>query len=67
MARRKKTPDARPAAKTAAAPSFETLLARKASTDPHAWEAMLNLNKMRAARRKQERDAPPAPATKDRD
>ena len=64
MPRRKKKPAAEPAA---APPSLDALLAAKAATDPHAWEAMLNLNKIRSARRKMTQgDAPPT-ATKDRD
>jgi hypothetical protein len=53
----------------AAPPPIDALLAAKAASDPHAWEAMLNLNKMRAARRKLERSDAAAtdPATKDRD
>lgn len=53
---RKTKPPARPAAK-ADAPSLETLLARQAGNDPRAWEAMLNLNKMRSAQRRRHRDA----------
>ena len=34
---------------------------------PPAWEAMLNLNKMRSARRKLAQSDAPPPATKDRD
>jgi len=64
MARRKKLSPAKPATPP---PSLETLLAAKAATDPHAWEAMLNLNKMRSVRRQQEKAAPARPATKDRD
>ena len=39
-----------------AAPAFDALLTAKAADDPRAWEAMLNLNKMRAAQRKAARE-----------
>jgi|APSaa5957512493_1039668.scaffolds.fasta_scaffold324563_1 hypothetical protein len=64
MPRREKKPPATPAA---APPSLDALLAGQAATDPHAWEAMLNLNKMRSARRKLAQSDAPPPATKDRD
>ena len=64
MPRRKKKPPAEPAA---APPSLDALLAAKAATDPHAWEAMLNLNKMRSARRKMAQADIPQTETKDRD
>ena len=64
MPRRKKKLTATPAE---APPSLDALLAAKAATDPHAWEAMLNLNKMRSAQRKQgQPDAQPT-STKDRE
>ncbi len=53
---RKTKPPAKQAAK-AEPPSLETLLARQAGNDPRAWEAMLNLNKMRSAQRRRDRDA----------
>ena len=43
--------------------SLDALLAAKAATDPHAWEAMLNLNKMRSAQRQQAQST----STKDRE
>jgi len=56
-----------PATTAEAPPSLAALLAGKAATDPHAWEAMLNLNKMRSAQRQQAQpDAPPT-STKDRE
>ena len=60
MPRRKKKLPITPAE---APPSLDALLADKAVTDPRAWEAMLNLNKMRSAQRQQ---APPT-STKDRE
>jgi hypothetical protein len=60
MPRRKKELPAMPAE---APPSLDALLAAKAASDPHAWEAMLNLNKMRSAQRQQ---AQPT-STKDRE
>ncbi len=54
MARRK--PERSAPRTTRAAPNIDTLLAEKAATDPRAWEAMLNLNKMRAAQRRRDRD-----------
>jgi len=64
MPRHKKKPTAEPAA---APPSLDALLAAKAATDPDAWEAMLNLNKMRSARRKMAQADLPHTETKDRD
>lgn len=46
--------------------SLDALLAAKAATDPHAWEAMLNLNKMRSAQRQKEPPAVSVTSTKDR-
>jgi hypothetical protein len=60
MPRRKKKLPATPAE---ASPSLDALLAAKAETDPHAWKAMLNLNKMRSVQRQQ---AQPT-STKDRE
>jgi hypothetical protein len=57
--RKKKLPITPPEAP----PSLDALLAAKAATDPRAWKAMLNLNKMRSAQRQQ---AQPT-STKDRE
>jgi hypothetical protein len=56
-----------PATTAEASPSLDALLAAKAATDPHAWEAMLNLNKMRSAQRQQAPPYAPPTSTKDRE
>ena len=64
MPRRKKKLPATPAE---ASPSLDALLVAKAATDPRAWEAMLNLNKMRSALRQQAQPDTPLTSTKDRE
>ncbi len=69
MARRKKPVSEKTPPTPGAPPPLDALLAAQAAHDPRAWEAMLNLNKMRAARRGRDRATSPAavPETKDRD
>jgi hypothetical protein len=64
MPRRKEKPAVTPAE---APPSLDALLAAKAATDPRAWEAMLNLNKMRSAQRQQANPDPLPALTKGRE
>ncbi|MEQ8246822.1 MAG: hypothetical protein RID42_04000 [Alphaproteobacteria bacterium] len=48
-------------------PPIDVLLAAQAACDPRAWEAMLTLNKMRSAQRRQKRADNPQDETIRRD
>ena len=68
MPKRKKSTEKRKVAPPMPTPPIDVLLATQAARDPRAWEAMLTLNKMRSAQRRQARAADgPQDGTKRRD